>query len=384
MSGAGVLIIGSGAAGISAAEAYRDAGGHRDVTVVSAEESEPYFRPSLSKDFLQGLTHASATGMLPKQWFSDRAIDLIHGDTVISLDVRSQCAATSAGRRILYSHLILACGADPKRLSAPGGNDVAYLRTLRDAESLRRAAIEAESAIVIGAGFIGCEAAASLSLRGIVTTLLASDEVPQENRLGFAAGERIAGLLTEAGVRLVGDVKVSAVQKNIIRLDDGTSLAADLILSATGVLPRIELAARAGIRIVDGRIAVDEHMRTSIANVYAAGDVALAAHRIAGRPVRVEHWQDAITHGRIAGANAAGESRSWSEVPGFWTTIGTHTLKYSAWGDGYGRARLVEKENGFTVWYETNGIAVGVLTSEADCEFSEAQARIRAGATIPF
>lgn len=109
-------------------------------------------------------------------------------------------------------------------------------------------------------------------------------------------------------------------------------------------------------------------MRTSIANIYAAGDVVLAAHRIADRPVRVEHWQDAMTHGRIAGANAAGESRSWSEVPGFWTTIGTHTLKYLAWGDGYGRARLVEKENGFTVWYETNGIAVGVLTSEVDCE----------------
>ncbi|WP_052027909.1 FAD-dependent oxidoreductase [Rhodococcus qingshengii] len=159
MSGAGVLIIGSGAAGISAAEAYWDAGGHCDVSVVTAEESEPYFRPSLSEDSLHGLTHASAAGMRPKQWFSERVIDLIHGDTVISLDVRSQCAETSEGRRIVYSRLILACGAEPKRLSVPGGNDVAYLRSLRDAESVRRAAIEAESAIVIGAGFIGCEAA---------------------------------------------------------------------------------------------------------------------------------------------------------------------------------------------------------------------------------
>lgn len=97
--------------------------------------------------------------MLPKQWFSERVIDLIHGDTVISLDVRSQCAENSEGRRIVYSRLILACGAEPKRLSVPGGNDVAYLRSLRDAEPVRRAAIEAESAIVIGAGFIGCEAA---------------------------------------------------------------------------------------------------------------------------------------------------------------------------------------------------------------------------------
>ncbi|MFE5876443.1 FAD-dependent oxidoreductase [Rhodococcus sp. NPDC056506] len=105
------------------------------------------------------LNHASADGMLPTQRFSERAIDLIHGDSVISLDVRSQCAETAAGRRILYCRLILACGAEPKRLPAPGGNDVAYLRSLPDAESLRRAAIEAESAIVIGAGFIGCEAA---------------------------------------------------------------------------------------------------------------------------------------------------------------------------------------------------------------------------------
>ncbi|WP_175393679.1 NAD(P)/FAD-dependent oxidoreductase [Rhodococcus globerulus] len=384
MSNIGVLIVGSGPAGVAAAESFRKAGGTSAVTIVTTDSSRPCFRPPLSKDFLRGDVSASEIELHTAQWFSDLGIELIRDDTVVSIDIHAQRATTHGGRSIFYAQLILASGADPKPLAVPGGHKALPLRSLHDAEVLRDAASGADTAVVVGAGFIGCEAAASLAHRGIATTLVTPDQVPQQKRLGFSAGERITDFLSEAGVQYVGGVKVSAVHGDSVRLDNGVSITTDVVLAATGVAPRTELVARTGISMAAERIAVDEHMRTSIANVYAAGDVALAINRIAGRRVLVEHWQDAITQGTIAGANAAGESSSWCEVPGFWTTIGDRTLKYAAWGDGYGRARLVEKEAGFSVWYETNGITVGILTLDADDDYAEGQNRIRSGAALPW
>ena len=183
-------------------------------------------------------------------------------------------------------------GASP--LPAPGGGSALYLRSLADAVALRATAAHADSAVVIGAGFIGCEAAASLAMRGLAVTLVAPERLPQEARLGVEAGERIVGLLSDAGVRFVGSVAVEAVDENAVRLDNGVTIDCDLVLAATGVTPRSALAADAGLTTHNGRIVVDEHMHTSALNVLAAGDVALAWNRTAGRRIAVEHWQDAV------------------------------------------------------------------------------------------
>jgi 3-phenylpropionate/trans-cinnamate dioxygenase ferredoxin reductase component len=169
----------------------------------------------------------------------------------------------------------------------------------------------------------------------------------------------------------------------VVRLDNGVTIDCDLVIAATGVTPQSALARAAGIDTSDGRIVVDAQMRTSVENIFAAGDVALAYNSLAGRPVAVEHWQDAVDQGEIAGAGAAGHARAWDNVPGFWTTIGESTLKYHAWGDGFDSARLVEHDDGFTVWYEADGATVGVLTYDVDDDYDRGEDLIRRKSPIP-
>ena len=157
----------------------------------------------------------------------------------------------------------------------------------------------------------------------------------------------------------------------------------NLVLAATGVQPQSALAQAAGLDVTDSRIVVGADMQTSVPGIYAAGDVALAFNPSAGRRLAVEHWQDAVDQGAVAGASAAGMAVTWDAVPGFWTTVGDATVKYHAWGDGYQRSRLLERENGFTVWYEADGAAVGVLTYNADEDYRLGEGLIRAGERVP-
>jgi NADPH-dependent 2,4-dienoyl-CoA reductase/sulfur reductase-like enzyme len=160
-------------------------------------------------------------------------------------------------------------------------------------------------------------------------------------------------------------------------------LSGELVLAATGVTPRSDLGRAAGLHLEQSLIVVDAAMRTTADDVFAAGDVALAHNASAARHVAVEHWQDAMDHGAVAGAAAAGQSSSWDAVPGFWTTIGDATVKYHAWGDGYDVSRFVEHGNGFTVWYETDGATVGVLTCNADEDYDLGEQLITSGQPAP-
>jgi 3-phenylpropionate/trans-cinnamate dioxygenase ferredoxin reductase component len=379
---AGLIIVGSGPAGVSAAEAFRKHNSVDPVRILTDDPALPYARPPLSKEFLRGDVEVADAELHPAQWFDERAIELVARGGVDAIDLMDH-SVTAAGTSYPYRWLVLACGAKPSPFSIPGSERALQLRSLADAQVLREAATEAESAVVIGAGFIGCEAAASLAIRGVSTTLVAPSPVPQAKRLGEEAGVRIKRLLGDAGVRYLGSVSVSSLGDDGVRLDNGETIDCDLTLAATGVQPRSALAAAAGITTSQGRIVVDAQMRTSAESVYAAGDVAIAFNSTAGRPVSVEHWQDAVDQGEIAGAGAANEKAEWDSVPGFWTTIGEATLKYHAWGDGFERARLVEHRDGFTVWYEDNGAAVGVLCCNADGDYDRGEDLIRHRSPIP-
>jgi len=366
----GLIIVGSGPAGVAAAESFREHDAQTPVRILSADVDPPYARPPLSKEYLRGETDDVA--LHPAQWFDERSIELIAKAPVDRLDLAER-AVYVGDQRHAFDTLVLACGAAPMTPPFPGAERARLLRSLADAAALREAAESATSAVVIGSGFIGCEAAASLALRGIPVTLVAPEQLPQEKRLGSAAAERLRDLVTQAGARHAGGAAVQEITEAGVRLDSGVTIDCDLVLAATGVAPQSRIAADAGLQIRDSRIVVGSDMATSAPGVYAAGDVALARHEIAGRHLAIEHWQDATDQGSIAGARAAGQQPKWDGVPGFWTSIGDATVKYHAWGDGYERSRLLERGDGFTVWYESgyesDRAVVGVLTYDADDDY---------------
>lgn len=380
VSESALVVIGSGPAGISAAESYRDHGGQAPVLVFTSDPDLPYERPPLSKDFLRGETDDVA--LHPPAWFAERAIEVRHGETLQAIDVEGH-TVTVGDEQIPYATLILACGSTPSPLPVPGGELALSLRALSDARQLRSAAIGAKSAVVVGAGFIGCEAAASMSMRGVAVTLVAPDRVPQEKRLGAEAGERLRKLVEDAGVRYVAEARVGVVEDGRVRLDDGVWVDCDLVLAATGVTPNSDVASNSGLHVENSRIVVGADMRTSAPDVYAAGDVAFAYNTASGRRLAVEHWQDAMDQGSVAGAQAVGAASTWHAVPGFWSTIGEATIKYHAWGDGFENFRAVDHDDGFTVWYEADGKTVGVLTCNADEDYDLGESLISNGRPTP-
>ena len=368
-----LIVIGSGPGGITAARAYLDAGGDGPVTVFTTDVDLPYQRPPLSKDMLRD-TMASPT-VLPilDGPHSLDGIDVQSGRAVARVDPLRH-TVTVGEEMHTYDALVLAPGAHPTPLPvAEAAAQVHHLRSLSDARALSETAAHARTALVIGSGFIGCEASASLAMRGIETTLVTPETGPQAARLGAHASRVIAGWLTELGVHLITGTSVTAVQApRTVHTDDGRTHEPDLILVAVGTIPSTDFLQGSGIALHEGRIVVDEHLRTTMRDVWAAGDAVHAHHSRAGRTLSVEHWGDASAMGEIAGRGAAGQDGEWSDPPGFWSEIGEHQLKYSAWGDGWDDLSVTERTGGFTVRYGRDGQLAGVLTYGADDDYEAA------------
>lgn len=383
---AGLLIIGGGPAGLSAARGYRAAGGGGAVAIVSDEQRMPYRRPPLTKDLLRGESDEDELPLEDESWLADNQVALVSGRAV-ALDPAAHEVMLSGGRRLSYQRCVLATGAEPTRLPVPGADDPA-VRVVRALDHVRELLVRLPDrgarVVVIGSGFIGCEIASSLRRRGADVTQISDEQGPNQARLGPAAAAEIGGWLREDGVRLeLGNV-VDSLQRRGRKLQVNTSAAtatADVVVMATGVSPRSELLIPCGTRLVHGAVPTDASLHTELPDLLAAGDVCMAENTTAGRALRVEHWGDALTQGELAGRAAAGETAQWDRVPGFWSTIGDHTLKYAAWGDGYDDSRFERHSGGsFTVWYGRAGRVAGVLTHEADEDYERGQQLISEGA----
>ena len=298
MDSRGLIVIGSGPAGVSAAEAFRQLNSDDPVHILTDDPALPYERPPLSKEFLRGEADIADTELHPGRWYDEQAIELIHTGGVQAIDIADQYVVAN-GQHYPYRSLVLACGAKPSPFPVSGGAKALQLRSLGDAKSLRSAVAEAHSAVVIRF-WVELEQRASLAMRGVSTTLVAPDSVPQGKRLGENAGQRIVGLLREVGARYTGSVSVNSLGDGAVRLDNGVTIDCDLVIAATGVTPQSGLAGAAGIDTSAGRIAVDAQMRTSVENIFAAGDVALAYNSLTRRPVAAQHWQDAVHQSEIA------------------------------------------------------------------------------------
>ncbi|MEO5834099.1 MAG: NAD(P)/FAD-dependent oxidoreductase [Nakamurella sp.] len=386
VASAGLVVIGGGPAGKAAALAYRESGGSGRVVLISAEDTLPYRRPPLSKGFLGGDVAEDEMLQRPASDYADRQIEVWLADPVTSLDTGERMVRTTSGREISYESVVLATGVAAVVPPIEGGDHpaVARLRSLDDARFLKTAAESAQRAVVIGSGFIGCEAAATLAGRGLAVTLVTAEELPQLARLGRAVAQRIAGWLTDAGVTIAASEPARSIDPDGSVRTDMSSHHGELVLAALGVTPNSAVAAAAGLELADGRIVVDSSMATAAPGVYAAGDVVFAENASAGRRLKVEHWNDAERMGQIAGRAAAGVADTWTDVPGFFSTIAGHTIKYRAWGDGYDGADVVEHDDGgFTVWYSTEGKTVGVLTNDADDDLERGAELIAQGAPPP-
>ena len=383
-----LVIVGGGPAGLATARAYRQEGGQGRVTILTTEPYPPYRRPPLTKEYLRGEIPRDELPLQQPNWYEENNVGLRLTTSVASVDRDRQAIQTEEGKEIPYDTLVLATGSEPVRIPVPGADDpeILVMRTIENSTRLQNRVGGGSRAVVVGSGFIGCEAAASLSMRGAEVTLVSLEEAPQGERLGGEVAERIQDWLEGYGVDLRMGTSLEGIERREegydASLQGGGTVFAETVLFGTGVRARTRLAEAAGLE-VDGGVVTDSSMRSSAPGIFAVGDIARAYNEPAGRHLSVEHWGDALEHGRIAGTVIAGGEANWVMAPGFWSTIGNQTLKYWAWGDGWDEVRFAADGENFTARYGKDGVLVGVLAHGSDQDYEEGRHQIEAGAPFP-
>ena len=332
------VIVGAGMAGGKAAEALRDAGFDGRVVLLGAEGERPYERPPLSKDYLRGEADRDVVYLQKDpSWYEQHAIELRTETVVEALDVAARAVVLAGGERVPYDALLLATGAEPRRPPIPGADldGVHVLRTLRDSDALRAVLDAGGRLVVVGAGWIGCEVAASARQRGMEVAMVETQSVPLEGVLGRELGAFYRDVHAEHGVELHLGTAVEAVEgagrAERVRTSDGAVLQCAAVVLGVGVAPRTALAE--GVLAVDDGIVVDAGLRTSLEGVFAAGDVANHEHPLFG-PLRVEHWANALEQGPAAARAMLGEDISYERVPYFFSDQYDVGMEYA----GHGRA----------------------------------------------
>jgi 3-phenylpropionate/trans-cinnamate dioxygenase ferredoxin reductase component len=335
-------IVGASLAGAKAAEALREQGFDGEVILFGAETHLPYERPPLSKGYLKGTESRDSFVVHPKEWYEEQKVELRLGTEVTRLDASAHQLTTADGSDLAYDRLLIATGSTPRRLSMPGADasNVRYLRTVDDSEALR-AAIDGQARVVIvGAGWIGLEVAAAASEAGASVTVIESLDLPLLRVLGPEMATVFADLHREHGVDLrlgatLSEIRTDAGQAISVVLGDGSDVPATLIVVGIGITPNVALAEAAGLE-VDNGIVVDEALRSSDPDVFAAGDVANAQHPLLGRRIRVEHWANALNQPAVAAKAMRSEPASFDVLPYFYTDqydLGMEYVGYVGPGD---------------------------------------------------
>jgi NADPH-dependent 2,4-dienoyl-CoA reductase/sulfur reductase-like enzyme/nitrite reductase/ring-hydroxylating ferredoxin subunit len=313
-----VLIIGAGAAGNACAEMLRREGYRGPVTLVDGDRDAPYDRPNLSKDFLAGHAPEDWLPLHPKEFFEAQRLEILSGVRALSIDAKARTVRLSDGSTRSYEMLLIATGATPIHLDVPGGERVSYLRTLADCRVIIEKTRDAKRAVVIGGSFIGLEVAASLVARGLQVHIVAPEKLPLERVLGAELGTLIRTVHERQGVTFHLGRTAKAVDANGVVLDDATRIEADLIVAGIGVRPNLTLAESAGV-VVENGIAVNEFLETSVAGIFAAGDVARWPDAYSDARLRVEHWVVAERQGQVVARNMLGYRDRFDDIPFFWS-----------------------------------------------------------------
>ncbi len=315
-----IVIVGGGAAGFAAAEMLRRRGFGDSIVMVSNDAAPPVDRPNLSKDYLAGSAPEDWLPLRPDDFYGASKIDLRLATEVTAIDTKERQVRCAGGASLAYDRLLLATGAEPVRLPVPAADQphVHTLRSLADCRAIIADTTGAKSALVIGASFIGLEAAAALRTRNIEVHVVAPETRPMERVLGPQLGDLIRALHEEHGVVFHLGETVTAFDGRRATLKGGGTLETDVVVVGVGVRPRLALAEQAGLTM-DRGVSVDAYLRTSAPDIYAAGDIARWPDPHSGAAIRVEHWVVAERQGQTAARNMLGLEERFDAVPFFWS-----------------------------------------------------------------
>ena len=321
---AGTLIVGAGLAAQRCAQTLRAEGDEAPIRIVGEEPHAPYDRPPLSKDLLGSEANGDVPLLRPEAWYAERDVELLLGERAVGLEPGARSVRLASGSALRYERLLIATGAAPRRL--PGTErceNVHVLRSLADARRLRDALRPGARLVVVGGGFIGLEAAASARRRGVEVTVVEMAPAPLAAVLGVRLGGWLAGLHRAEGVTVltghgVARVRTRHERATAVELDDGRRLPCGAVLVAVGVAPAHQWLGGSGLEPAGG-VPVDEHGRSALPGVFAAGDVALPWDRALGRHVRSEHWESAVHQAGGAARAMLGRPPKQAPAPMFWS-----------------------------------------------------------------
>jgi 3-phenylpropionate/trans-cinnamate dioxygenase ferredoxin reductase subunit len=370
------VIVGAGLAGARCAEALRGVGFAGRIVVLGDEPHAPYERPALSKDVLTGKRHGASLALRDRSFWDAQRIDLRCESRVDALDLEAR-TVTASGARLSFDHLVLATGLRARRLPAiPDGPGIHTLRTLADAEALRRELRPGTRLAVIGAGFVGLEVASSAISIGTAVTVVDLAATPCARALGPEVGGRLGERARAAGVELRPGRSVVGVQRDdrarprAIVLDDGSSVACDVLLVGAGAVPNTQLVHGQLGLADDGGIVTDAVGRTASQGVYACGDVASRRAPGAARPLRHEHWGAAASTARAVASAISGAPAPDEALPFFWSDQFGWRLQAVGLPDGDLAVDIDEDGNGLVARYREDGRLVGAVTVNRPHELS--------------
>jgi 3-phenylpropionate/trans-cinnamate dioxygenase ferredoxin reductase subunit len=357
-----VVIVGAGLCGGTAAATLREDGFAGAITLVGAEAHPPYNRPPLSKEYLRGEARFEDQLVRPEAYYAEHSIDLLTGRRVTSVDPGRKTVEMDDGRRLSYDRLLVTTGGRNRSIATAGADleGILPLRTVEESDRIREAARRRGRAAIVGLGFIGSEVAASLRQLGVDVVAVDPNPAPLSRVLGPEVGGVLADIHREHGVELHLEDSVEAFEGigrvARMRTRKGRVLDCDWVVTGMGIVPGGELLAAAGAA-VDNGVLVDAFCRTSLPDVYAAGDVANHLHPIFGR-VRVEHWNNAFQQGRAAARALLGRGAAYDYVHTFWSNQYQHTVEYvgfaARWDRLVVRGRLDSRA--FLAFYLQGGI----------------------------
>ncbi len=387
------IIVGAGLAGARAAEGMRGEGFDGRIVLIGAEDSLPYIRPPLSKEYLTGKMERDGTLVHQAEWYAEQRVELLPGRTAVALTPAIHELTLDDGSTLRYDKLLLATGAASRRFSGPGADliGVHHLRTFGESAHLREWLEPGlRNVVIVGAGWIGLEVASAAQGYDNTVTVLGRETVTLNGALGDEVGAVFGQLHRANGVTVRMETGVSALLGDSngvtgVQLDTGEVIAADVVVVGIGAVPNVALAEDAGLAVVNG-IVVDADFCTLDPDVYAVGDVASVFHPVLGHPVRIEHWANAENAGRQAGRSMAGATINYDEIPYFYTDQFDLGMEYSGYGELAQNAQVVfrgdpSKREFMAFWIADGRVVAGMNVNVWDVN-ETVQRFIRSGVQI--